>query len=539
MFERIGIKETLERAAELIGYGRDSRRTRPSASRVAGGRPSANSGCVRQAERRRHRTIITGAQENGSGAVMALPLWSPTCSVWSRRTSRSSTRTPTPARGTAAPLARRRRSTTAAPSSGRHEVREQLLDLAAEELEAPRERPRARRGRVRVKGSPASRSGSPSSPTPPLLGKGSGEPPETRRSTRRAASGARAGVVPGAAAHHARRAREGRPRDGRRARSAGRRRPRLRRDRQPHWRERPGLRRRRHGNRPGALGGHSPRRGGTAAQPAPPRLQARDRPDAPRSTSTGSRRAAERGPKGSKGVGEPPCVPTPGAIANAIARATGARVRQLPMTPERGGRRPRAASERGRTRRLPTCGRPRALAGGARPVAGGADLVVGARQGKAPLPDRLVAIHGVEALRGIEWLGGGSGSGRSRPTGSSSSDPVIRERSPPRRRVGHRRLARDSCAGDDRRQPDERLAGDGDRRPARLPGCGGHASLRGGRAAWRSPICSPARADDRRSPDELLLAVEVPPRRKGREAATPGSSTGARWRSRWSAQRQL
>ncbi len=43
----------------------------------------------------------------------------------------------------------------------------------------------------------------------------------------------------------------------------------------------------------------------------------------------------------------------------------------------------------------------RALAAGARPVAGGTDLVVGARQGKAPLPDSLVAIHGVEELRGI------------------------------------------------------------------------------------------------------------------------------------------
>ncbi len=45
--------------------------------------------------------------------------------------------------------------------------------------------------------------------------------------------------------------------------------------------------------------------------------------------------APDAGPKGSKGLGEPPCIPTPGAIANAIARATGARVRQLPATPHR------------------------------------------------------------------------------------------------------------------------------------------------------------------------------------------------------------
>jgi CO/xanthine dehydrogenase FAD-binding subunit len=43
-----------------------------------------------------------------------------------------------------------------------------------------------------------------------------------------------------------------------------------------------------------------------------------------------------------------------------------------------------------------------ALASGARPVAGGTDLVVGARQGKAPLPGALLAIHRIDALRGIE-----------------------------------------------------------------------------------------------------------------------------------------
>ena len=41
-----------------------------------------------------------------------------------------------------------------------------------------------------------------------------------------------------------------------------------------------------------------------------------------------------------------------------------------------------------------------ALAGGARPVAGGTDLVVGARQGKSPLPESIVAIHRVDELRG-------------------------------------------------------------------------------------------------------------------------------------------
>ncbi len=41
------------------------------------------------------------------------------------------------------------------------------------------------------------------------------------------------------------------------------------------------------------------------------------------------------GPRGSKGVGEPPCVPTAGAVANAIAKVIDARVHRLPMTPER------------------------------------------------------------------------------------------------------------------------------------------------------------------------------------------------------------
>lgn len=48
-----------------------------------------------------------------------------------------------------------------------------------------------------------------------------------------------------------------------------------------------------------------------------------------------------------------------------------------------------------------------AVAAGARPVAGGSDLVVGARQGKAPLPETVVAIHRIESLCHIEATAGG------------------------------------------------------------------------------------------------------------------------------------
>lgn len=48
-----------------------------------------------------------------------------------------------------------------------------------------------------------------------------------------------------------------------------------------------------------------------------------------------------------------------------------------------------------------------ALADGARPVAGGSDLVVGARHGAAPLPDKLVAIDRIRELGSIDRTDGG------------------------------------------------------------------------------------------------------------------------------------
>lgn len=69
-----------------------------------------------------------------------------------------------------------------------------------------------------------------------------------------------------------------------------------------------------------------------------------------------------------------------------------------------------------------------AMAGGARPVAGGTDLVVGARQGKAPLPESIVAIHAVDELRGITGSGGGVRLGALATHAEIVAHPVIRER---------------------------------------------------------------------------------------------------------------
>jgi len=69
-----------------------------------------------------------------------------------------------------------------------------------------------------------------------------------------------------------------------------------------------------------------------------------------------------------------------------------------------------------------------ALADGARVVAGGTDLVVGARQGKAPLPEQLVAIHRLEELRGIEETDGGLRLGALVTHEELAEHPVVRER---------------------------------------------------------------------------------------------------------------
>lgn len=69
-----------------------------------------------------------------------------------------------------------------------------------------------------------------------------------------------------------------------------------------------------------------------------------------------------------------------------------------------------------------------ALGRGARPVAGGTDLVVGARQGKAPLPASLVAIHRLAELRRVEEDGGALRIGALVTHAQIAANPIVRSR---------------------------------------------------------------------------------------------------------------
>jgi CO/xanthine dehydrogenase FAD-binding subunit len=69
-----------------------------------------------------------------------------------------------------------------------------------------------------------------------------------------------------------------------------------------------------------------------------------------------------------------------------------------------------------------------ALKRGARPVAGGTDLVVGARQGKAALPESIVAIHRIDELRGMSVSDGRLRLGALATHAEIAADSTVRER---------------------------------------------------------------------------------------------------------------
>ena len=151
-----------------------------------------------------------------------------------------------------------------------------------------------------------------------------------------------------------------------------------------------------------------------------------------------------------------------------------------------------------------------ALGSGARPVAGGTDLVVGARQGKASLPDAIVAIDRIESLKGIVGVDGGLRLGALVTHDEIVANEAIHDRftalADASAIVG---LPRDARARHDRRKRDERLAGDGHGRTAAVLRCFGdlRPSRRADGAAgelWTGPGTTVAR------PRELLVGIDLP-----------------------------
>src|SRR3954451_20025853 len=346
VFEDIGAAETLERAVELIGYGKELPEDEAIGVAV-GWWPSFGiaSGAYVKINGDGSATIITGAQECGTGAVMALPLLAAeilgmepeSFSLLYQDTDAGPF--DSGASGSQTPFNNGRAVLAAA-----NDVREQLLDLAAEQLEANRDDLELKDGAVSVKGSPTK------SVTIPelaeaahgstlLLGRGADAVPEMPASDAAGCTG-RLGLESFLAPTfitHAVRCKVDRETGVVRVLEVA----------AVHE----------SGRVLNPIGANGQVEGGVVmgigmatlegsllgedARQLNPHLldyklqTASDSPpihidwvDSPTKPGAG-------GPKGSKGIGEPPCVPTPGAIANAIAQVTGARVHELPMTPAR------------------------------------------------------------------------------------------------------------------------------------------------------------------------------------------------------------
>jgi CO/xanthine dehydrogenase Mo-binding subunit len=342
VFGPLGMKETLERAVEMIGYGQKL----PEGEAIGigcGWWPSfgSESGAYLKLNADGSGTIVTGAQENGSGAVMGMALIAAEAlgmkpedfsilyqdteaGPWDMGSSGSQT------------TINNGRAVAAAAG----EVRDRLLELAAEQLEIDPADLELYEGAVRVKGAPqksvpiAELAGSGAT----IIGKGSGPVPEAPECSPDSGCLGRLGmesflepqlithavhvkvdpetgvvrVLRVAAAHDSGTILNPVGANGQvlggvvmgigQALSEGMQLDEDGRQLNPHLLDYKLV---------------------TSADTPPIDITWVETP------------AVNGGPNGSKGIGEPPCVPTPGAIANAIARATGRRLRRLPMTPER------------------------------------------------------------------------------------------------------------------------------------------------------------------------------------------------------------
>ena len=344
VFERIGAVETLENAAAAIGWGKDL----PDGEAIGiatGWWPSfpGPSGAHLRINADGTGTIVTGAQECGTGSVMALPLLA--AEVLGMRPDEFRILYQDTDAG---PYDGGASGSQTTFNNGRaviaaaNEVREQLLDLAADLLEANRADLELVDGAARVKGSTTSSVSiadlaSQAADAGLLLGKGSGEPPPTPAVDSGSCVGRLGGESFAAPTFftHAIRVKVDRDTGVVRVLEVA----------ASHE----------SGVVINPVGAAGQIHGGVAmgiGQALTEGVQLTDDGrqrnaylldyklqtvadvptihvdfvDAPSPTG---------GPKGLKGIAEPPCVPTPGAIANAIARAVGVRVNDLPMTPER------------------------------------------------------------------------------------------------------------------------------------------------------------------------------------------------------------
>jgi CO/xanthine dehydrogenase FAD-binding subunit len=164
-----------------------------------------------------------------------------------------------------------------------------------------------------------------------------------------------------------------------------------------------------------------------------------------------------------------------------------------------------------------------ALAAGSRPVAGGTDLVVGARQGKAPLPDAVVAIHGLGELYGIVEHGGGLRIGALASHADIVAHAAVRER--------FTALADASAIVGSHATRNVGTLGGNVMNASPAMETGGPLLCFGAEAVLASPggerrlgldrlLTGPGRTDAR--PGELLVAIELP------APAQPGGSCYAR-----------
>jgi CO/xanthine dehydrogenase Mo-binding subunit len=340
VFDRIGVLETLERAAELIGYGRELPEDE-AIGFACGWWPSfaSNSGAYVQLNPDGSGTIVTGAQENGTGAVMAMPafvaqvlamepddfqiLYQDTdAAPWDQGSSGSQTTF----------------NAVRAVMDAAGDVREQLLAAASETLEAATEDLELSGGSVRVKGSPDRQvTVAEIAASTTIHGKGAGEVPESPPVDASACVGrlgSESFLAPQLFTHAAHvkvdRA-TGVVRVLRVAavHDSGRILNRIGADGQVYG----GV----------AMGVGMALSEGTlldddGRQRNPHLLDYKlvTSADGPRiDVDWIEIDTPDAGPNGSKGVGEPPCVPTAGAVANAIVGVLGKPLTELPMTPER------------------------------------------------------------------------------------------------------------------------------------------------------------------------------------------------------------